>query len=54
VAQGRLDEARKTAAKVRQLEPTFRLSEFAKTQPYRDTRDLECLLDRLREAGLDD
>ena len=54
VAQGNLDQAREAADRVRDLDPAFNLSDFAATQPYRDQNDLERLLDRLREAGLED
>jgi tetratricopeptide (TPR) repeat protein len=54
VALGKLDEAREAAARVRSLEPGFRLDEFAATQPYQNPQDLERLLERLREAGLGD
>ena len=54
VALGNMAEARAAAARVLGLEPEFRLGEFAATQPYRDPGDLERLLGRLREAGLED
>ena len=54
VALGQVSDARQIAARIRQLEPTFCLTEFAKTQPYQNARDLDRLLDRLREAGLTD
>jgi DNA-binding SARP family transcriptional activator/TolB-like protein len=54
VAQGNLDEAREIAATVKRLDPTFRLTEFSVTQPYRNPQDLERLIGRLREAGLPD
>jgi len=54
VAQGDLSEARETAAKVKAIEPTFRLADFAETQPYRNPGDLARLIGRLREAGLPD
>jgi len=54
VAQGNLEQAREAADRVRDLDPAFNLSDFAATQPYRDQKDLERLLGRLREAGLED
>jgi hypothetical protein len=39
---------------VKQLDPTFRLTEFSATQPYRNPQDLERLIGRLREADLPD
>lgn len=54
VALGNLDQAREAAARVRTIEPGFRLDEFAATQPYRNPQDRERLLERLRKAGLGD
>ena len=54
VALGSLDEAQRNAGKVQALEPTFRLTAFARTQPYQNPQDLEILIRRLREAGLPD
>ncbi|MEJ2177844.1 MAG: hypothetical protein P8Y12_07810, partial [Gammaproteobacteria bacterium] len=54
VALGNLDQAREAAARVRTIEPGFRLDEFAATQPYRNPQDRERLLERLRRAGLGD
>jgi tetratricopeptide (TPR) repeat protein len=54
VARGSLQQARAIAAKVQNLDPTFRLTEFSATQPYRNPQDLERLIGRLREAGLPD
>ena len=54
VAQGNLDEAREAAARVRDLDSSFSLDDYAATQPYRDPADLERLLGRLREAGIED
>jgi len=51
-AQGNLDEARAAADRVRAIDPAFNLEDYAATQPYRDSQDLERLLGRLREAGL--
>jgi class 3 adenylate cyclase len=52
VALGNHDEAREAVAKVRRIDPTFDLDDFAATQPYRNPADLERLIERLREAGL--
>ncbi len=54
VAQGSLDEAREIAARVKRLDPAFRLTEFSATQPYQNPQDLERLIGRLRDAGLPD
>jgi adenylate cyclase len=53
-AQGNLEQARESAARVKALKPDFHLEEYAATQPYRDPQDLERLLGQLREAGLGD
>ena len=53
VALGNLEKARETAAIIKTVEPGFCLSEYAVTQPYSDPKDLERLIDRLRESGLD-
>ena len=52
VALGQVSDARQIAARIRQLEPTFCLTAFAKTQPYQNMQDLERLINRLRQAGL--
>ncbi len=46
------DEARRFADEVIKSDPTFRLSEYARTQPYRDQAALDRLMHVLREAGL--
>jgi len=53
VALGNLEKAREAAAIIKTVEPGFCLSEYAATQPYSDPKDLERLIDRLRESGLD-
>ncbi|MEJ2322141.1 MAG: hypothetical protein P8Z31_07330 [Gammaproteobacteria bacterium] len=54
VALGQVDEARDIAERIRRLDPQFRLSEFALTQPYRDQENLRRLIEQLQEAGLPD
>jgi adenylate cyclase len=53
-ARGDREQARTIADQVLRIAPGFRLSEFAKTQPYQDPADLGRLIDRLRDAGLPD
>ena len=53
-ARGDLEEARNIADRVIEIAPSFRLSEFAKSQPYQNPGDLQRLIDRLRAAGLPD
>jgi hypothetical protein len=47
------EEARWAAQKVRKLKPEFSLAEFAESQPYKEQRDLDRLIDRLRSVGLE-
>jgi TolB-like protein len=47
------ENARWAAEKVRKLKPTFSLTDFATSQPYRDQIHLDHLMDRLRTAGLE-
>lgn len=54
VAQGELDEARRIGETVLKIAPTFRLIEFAETQPYQNPDDFKRLIDQLRDAGLPD
>jgi tetratricopeptide (TPR) repeat protein len=54
VASGDPEEARRTAGRVLELEPSFGLSAFAQTQPYQNPQDLKRLIGRLRAAGLPD
>ncbi len=54
VALGDLSAASAFAQKVKRLEPDFHLIDFAETQPYKNPRDLDRLIGRLREAGLPD
>jgi tetratricopeptide (TPR) repeat protein len=46
------DKARKIAAQIVALDPEFRVSSFASTQPYREAAKLERLSDALTAAGL--
>jgi class 3 adenylate cyclase/tetratricopeptide (TPR) repeat protein len=50
---GQSEEARRAVRNVRSLNPAFSLAEFAKSQPYKDRKHLDRLLDRLRTAGLE-
>ncbi len=45
-------EATRAAQEALQLKPNFSLEEFAKSQPYKDRKYLDVLLDKLRSAGL--
>jgi tetratricopeptide (TPR) repeat protein len=50
-ALDRIDEAQNTAKMVREKETDFTLAEFAKTQPYKNTKTLDLLVTRLKSAG---
>lgn len=51
-ALDRVEEAQRAARSVLKLKPDFSLSEFAQAQPYKNQKDLDCLIDHLRSAGL--
>ena len=51
---GAQDDARQTAREIVALDPEFRVSTFAASQPYRDPATLDRLVDTLRQAGLPD
>ena len=46
------EQARSAADKILELVPNFNLAEFGETQPYREQKHLDRLLDHLRNAGL--
>jgi hypothetical protein len=52
VALGHTEEARWAAEKVLKLKPGFRLADYAASQPYKEQKQLDRLLDQLRSAGL--
>lgn len=49
---GEIDQAKSVADDIMAREPTFQLSAYAATQPYRDREALEPVMDALRKAGL--
>ncbi len=49
---GRLDEARQTTGRLRQLDPAFRISSLSDWLPIRRAEDLATFADGLRQAGL--
>ena len=51
-AMDQLGQARLAAEKAVELVPDFNLAEFSETQPYKDQKDLERLLNNLKIAGL--
>jgi hypothetical protein len=51
-ALGHTEEARWAAEKVLKLKPGFRLAEYAASQPYKEQKHLDRLLDQLRSTGL--
>ena len=46
------DQARRTADEIIEIDPEFRISEYAKKQPYRDAESLSQIVHALRAAGL--
>ena len=48
------DQARGIADEIIANDPTFRLSTYAKSQPYKNPMPLERVIEALREAGLPD
>jgi class 3 adenylate cyclase/tetratricopeptide (TPR) repeat protein len=48
------DRARRVADEIIASDPAFRLSNYAKSQPYKNPAALDHLMDTLREAGLPD
>jgi hypothetical protein len=48
----RMDEAQHTATELREKEPDFTLDKFAQTQPYKNAKTLDLLINRLNSAGL--
>lgn len=51
-ALGRAEEAQWAAREALRVKPDFNLSEFAKSQPYKERKHLDRLISRLRNAGL--
>lgn len=51
-ALGQMEEAHGATREVLRVNPGFSLEEFAESQPYKDPRTLESVIDRLRRAGL--
>lgn len=49
---GEADRARQVADEIVDDDPTFKLSEYAESQPYRNADTLDAVLRSLREAGL--
>ncbi len=48
------DDACRVAQEILTIEPTFSISAYVETQPYRDSRTLQGIVEALREAGLPD
>ncbi len=53
VVLGHGEEARQAARNVLKLQPDFSLAAFATSQPYKDQKHLDRLMDQLRTAGLE-
>jgi adenylate cyclase len=52
ILAGREEEGRAAAVEVLKINPTFSSERFAKTIPYRDTSQIDRMIDALRKAGL--
>jgi hypothetical protein len=52
VALGHTEEARRVAQRALSLKPGLSLEDYALSQPFKEQRRLEQLLDQLRNAGL--
>ncbi len=46
------DDARRVAQEILSIEPSFSISAYAETQPYKDSETLEGIVGALRDAGL--
>ncbi len=53
VVLGDSEEARRAARIVLKLQPDFSLAAFAESQPYKDQKHLDRLMDQLKVAGLE-
>ncbi len=53
VAVGHVEEAQQSVQKVLTLKPEFNLAAFARSQPYKDQKHLDRLLDQLGSAGFE-
>ena len=51
-ALGRAEEARTAAEEALRINPDFNLAAFAESQPYKEQKDLDRLISRLRNSGL--
>jgi len=49
---GTKDYARKEAAEVLRIDPTFSVEAFYRNQPYKDTQEINRRKEALRQAGL--
>jgi hypothetical protein len=49
---GRKDDAEAAASEVLEIAPEFSVQEYAKSLPYKEREDLNCVVEALRNAGL--
>jgi len=49
---GREDDAEAAASEVLKIDPGFSVQDYAKTLPYKERNDLNCVVEALRRAGL--
>ena len=52
VLSNAVDEARRVAQEVLRIQPSFSISAYVETQPYKDSKTLADIVGTLREAGL--
>jgi len=52
VLAGRDDEARRTARRIVEIDPEFRIFSYANKLPYRDATKVTAIVETLRSAGL--
>ena len=52
VLAGREDDARKEAAEVLRIDPTFSVERHFSTRPFKDQAEVGCVKEALRKVGL--
>ena len=52
VLSNSVDDARRVAQEVLRIQPSFSISAYVETKPYKDSKTLEDIVGTLREAGL--
>ena len=52
VLSSSVDDARRVAEEILRIQPSFSISAYVETQPYKDPQALEQVITMLQEAGL--